>query len=261
MYTATPLDNEGMKEQWHESPNGLACTVWYKVDTGEPSRIYTDAISGLPVRGSSYPGIASLKVINIRAERWAGREITGSRVGWCKVQVDYAEPGAAGGGSRPDLVAGTKWSEVQFSTTGQNVYYDVDPGPGPKEPIANGRGVNRLVGQVEFIVQTYMPLATTVPVALLNTLGLKQAFNDAPISIPPVWGATSPFLFAAGEAQFGGWRPDVIGKLWKINVWIRAGLRREYEWYREDNLGRSTGAKVLTPIYELASFVGVPGIS
>lgn len=237
------------------TPKGVEATEWYLVDTDDIRKVM-DA-PGIPAADDpldpvKYPNVLCYNVV--AEEKTGGDDDSTGRIGWIWLRVDYATPGA-GSFTQPNLYPGQKWTEIQNAERSETVYADINATSDPIIRINDGDGYAKEKGLTILVVNRCWELDHQPDFPLYNTLNRDRPFNNAPITVPKLFGAGAQWTIAPEGAQYKGFEVQVQGKVLIVRHFLQLGLSKEITW--RHNKPDGSGYNVVTQIFSTASFSGL----
>lgn len=249
-------DDASHRSLIRENGNGIEAVEWYLVNTDDCRKVLT--APGLPQVDDPFDAIAYPDVLcygRAVETKIGGEDVSTGRVGWSWVRVDYATPGS-GVFNTPNLYPGQKWTEIELSERSENI--QVSPFDTAKPSINNGDGLNIERGMVILVVHRCWELDHQPDFARYNTLTRDRLFNDAPITVPKVFGSGAQWTVPAEQAQYKGYETQVQGKVLIVKHFLQLGLEPLYGWFPLNPLTLAyENYKVYAKVYDKASFAGL----
>lgn len=207
-----------------------------------PSRESALSADGLPRIGT--PWSSELGGVLVRE-----REVVPDRKGgnWWVVKLEFE----TNTGQIPQAGPGVV-TRIVPSTTTRRINFDIT---GTKKLTSDGRGVGRLVTVTLFEVIRY---TENLPdLAPYRNITDEPKVNDAPVTLPNLFGSGQNLAVGAGELVYAKFTPDREGELFSIRSELH--WRRDWRHMRpaEQPSGNPAGAFEAMDIYEPGSFEGV----
>lgn len=253
-------DNRIAPAPWlRDGPNGTIGQRNWLVNTHDEEA----ALSFVPAAYNSpwSPARPDLLLVEMGTRYWARKDGSDDPPtgGLTVVQCDYATPRT--GSLAPPALA-LKYTDLEFGEESVNLKFDVrslTAAVGPWAPINNGEGVGRSVGMIRAKVTTYISASDPVSISRIIGLARRKAVNNAPLTLPAIYGTATTFLMGAGQVRYDGIdRPEVTRGLTRVVHNLSLAEDWYFRWSLENADGSAAGGSPqVSWVYEQADLSGL----
>ncbi|MGE3175863.1 MAG: hypothetical protein AB7O32_00220 [Vicinamibacterales bacterium] len=252
---ATPIDDpsHGRGERLSRRNESYAGERWYKINTRRLAAAYTAA--GLPLPGTAFDAIVPKCVARDYdpGER-GGVDNASGEGGYTFMRVGFSDGG--GGGQFKTVTHGTRFTAFEPSVQSAQVVngvFDLATDP----PINGGEGVVKDVGTMAAKVHTYARDESGVDLPRLAELQNEQAVNDSPITLPPLYNGTRPWVLAVGQARYHSLDMDFESGLVRVTHTLLLAPDHKARWRQQNDKGYPVGPEQTRLIYRPMDLAGL----
>lgn len=173
------------------------------------------------------------------------------------VQCDYAIPRS--GGISPPPAIGLKYTDLEFGDETQTLKFDLlsQTQAGVWLPINNGEGVGKVQGTIKAKIYTYTAASQPIPLSRISQLTRAKALNNAPLTLPAIYGTAASFNMLVGEVRYEGIdKPSVSNGIRELVHNVSLAEDWFFRWNQEDSIGNAS-TSVTSTVYPMDDLTGL----